>query len=199
MSSADTTAAAAGAAAAAAAAAPQASPSQSNATVQPLNNANNNAGGDSLICQWTACGERLPSPEQLYVSWLSSSPPQPSRRVAIRLPSDDLALLSFDLCLSSFMKRMSCLQSGSDDGKPTSRLLRVRSLARRLKIFTTPLHLSSLQLKSQKLTFIRTTSASDMLAARAQTISISPANGVAAARRLSSEITSPRTSASTCL
>lgn len=66
MSSADTTAAAAGAAAAAAAAAPQASPSQSNATVQPLNNANNNAGGDSLICQWTACGERLPSPEQLY-------------------------------------------------------------------------------------------------------------------------------------
>jgi hypothetical protein len=65
MSAADTTAAAAGAAAAAAAAAPQ-SPDQSNATVQPLNNAN--VGGDSLVCQWTACGERLPTPEQLYVS-----------------------------------------------------------------------------------------------------------------------------------
>ncbi|KIW01163.1 hypothetical protein, variant [Verruconis gallopava] len=68
MSTADTTAAAAGAAAAAAAAAPQGSPSQSNATAQPLGgvNNNNNVAGDSLICQWTNCGERLPSPEQLY-------------------------------------------------------------------------------------------------------------------------------------
>jgi hypothetical protein len=72
MSTADTTAAAAGAAAAAAAAAPQASPSQSNATVATINNANNNVGGDSLVCQWTSCGERLPSPEQLYVSLTST-------------------------------------------------------------------------------------------------------------------------------
>jgi hypothetical protein len=72
MSTADTTAAAAGAAAAAAAAAPQASPSQTNATVQTLNNANNNVGGDSLICQWTSCGERLPTPEELYVSSTSA-------------------------------------------------------------------------------------------------------------------------------
>lgn len=27
-----------------------------------------NSGTDSLTCQWQACGERLPSAEQLYVS-----------------------------------------------------------------------------------------------------------------------------------
>lgn len=44
---------------------PLGTPTQQNAPT-PASVAN--SSGDSLVCQWQACGERLPSAEQLYVS-----------------------------------------------------------------------------------------------------------------------------------
>jgi hypothetical protein len=44
---------------------PMGTPTQQNAPT-PASVAN--SGGDQLTCQWQACGERLPSAEQLYVS-----------------------------------------------------------------------------------------------------------------------------------
>jgi hypothetical protein len=49
---------------------PMGTPTQQNAPT-PASVAN--AGGDQLTCQWQACGERLPSAEQLYVSLYSLS------------------------------------------------------------------------------------------------------------------------------
>jgi hypothetical protein len=43
---------------------PQGTPQQSAATPASVVN----SSGDQLTCQWSSCGERLPSAEQLYVS-----------------------------------------------------------------------------------------------------------------------------------
>jgi hypothetical protein len=43
---------------------PQGTPQQAAATPASVVN----SSGDSLVCQWQSCGERLPSAEQLYVS-----------------------------------------------------------------------------------------------------------------------------------
>ncbi|KAL5116885.1 hypothetical protein ACEQ8H_005237 [Pleosporales sp. CAS-2024a] len=56
----------AAAAAAAAATAPPPQPTPQPAPATPVSTVNSSGNGDNLVCQWQSCGERLPSPEQLY-------------------------------------------------------------------------------------------------------------------------------------
>jgi hypothetical protein len=44
---------------------PQGTPQQTATTPASVSN----SSGDQLVCQWQNCGERLPSAEQLYVSY----------------------------------------------------------------------------------------------------------------------------------
>ncbi|KAF2875426.1 hypothetical protein BDV95DRAFT_561852 [Massariosphaeria phaeospora] len=50
----------------AAATTPQQQPQQPQTQQNPPTPASASGAGDQLVCQWQACGERLPSPEQLY-------------------------------------------------------------------------------------------------------------------------------------
>jgi hypothetical protein len=48
--------------------APTTDPSLAQAQTQSTQVAQPTVGGNELICQWQGCGERQPTPEQLYVS-----------------------------------------------------------------------------------------------------------------------------------